>query len=400
MAGTRAAIATLVLALIGVAIGANLAYVHAQLAASASYTSWCSINAEVNCNVVLGSEYAYFLGVPIAYGALLTYLAIAAAAIGVLLGARAKLRRRLITALFAVSVWSVAFSAYLLGVSIFVLDAICLLCSGLYVVNLGLLVSTTWLYSAARTATRDQETWQGRTRVIGGVAAVAVLLVVGMVSWKASRGDQMLSAEEIKQKDPEFYAWYGKLPTITTEVSGGHTKGQDDAPVSITEFSDFECGHCANAYRSLKQVLPRYHKDVQVRFHHFPLDSACNPAVKHTVHQYACLAAVAAECAAAQGRFWEYHDVLFENQSKLDRDSLLEYAQRLGLDRAAFLACLQSDAPRQAIARDVAEGMRLGIESTPTLFLNGRTITGAPRVEQLTYAIQIERAAKTHSEGS
>ena len=91
---------------------------------------------------------------------------------------------------------------------------------------------------------------------------------------------------------------------------------------------------------------------------------------------------MAAECAGAQGSFWEYHDLLFENQSTLDRDSLLAYAQRVGLDRAAFLACLDSDAPREAIARDVAEGMRLGIESTPTLFLNGRTITGAPRAER------------------
>jgi protein-disulfide isomerase len=166
----------------------------------------------------------------------------------------------------------------------------------------------------------------------------------------------------------------------------------------LTEFSDFECGHCANAYRSLKQVLPRYQKDVQVRFHHFPLDAACNPAVKHSVHQYACLAAMAAECAAAQGRFWEYHDMLFEHQANLDRDSLLDYAARVGLERSAFVACLDSDAPRQAIARDVAEAMRLGIESTPTFFLNGRTITGAPRATALGYAIQLERA-KQRGEG-
>jgi len=169
--------------------------------------------------------------------------------------------------------------------------------------------------------------------------------------------------------------------------------------VTLAEFSDFECGHCANAFRSLKQVLPRYQRDVQVRFHHFPLDSACNPAVKQPMHQYACLAAMAAECAGAQGRFWDYHDQLFEHQSHLDRDSLIAYAQQIGLDRAAFLACLDSDAPRQAVARDINEGLRLGIESTPTFFLNGRTITGAPRADALGYAIQLERAARQHGEG-
>jgi protein-disulfide isomerase len=399
MALKRAAIATVIVAVIGMAIAGDLAYLHAALG-TPGHVSWCTINSEVDCDVVLASEYAEFLGVPVADWALLTYLGIAAAAAAVLATERASRRRQLGTALFGVAVWGVAFSVYLFGVSLWVLGTVCLLCSVLYAVNLGLLVSTAWLYSVVRVAAREQETWQGRTRLIGGAATVAVLVLVGVVGWKASKGEQILTVDEIKLKDPDFYTWYTKLPQISSALTGGHTKGQADALVTVTEFSDFECGHCANAYRSLKQILPRYQKDIQVRFHHFPLDPACNPAVKHALHEYACLAAMAAECAGAQGRFWEYHDMLFEHQSKLDRDSLLDYAQRVGLDRAAFLVCLDSDAPRQAIARDVAEGMRLGIESTPTLFLNGRTITGAPRAEQLSYAIQLERAAKAHAEGS
>jgi protein-disulfide isomerase len=398
MALKRAAIATCAIALIGLAIAVNLAYLHAKLSASAGYVSWCTINSEVNCDVVLASEYAEFLAVPVAVWAVVTYVAIGAAALALLTTARASRRRQLAGALFGISVWSVVFSLYLLFVSLFILHTVCLLCSGLYVVNLGLLVSTFLLYSAVRVAAREQQAWQGWSRMIAGGAGAAALVLLVIVGWKASQGEQVLSAEEIKQRDPDFYAWYAKLPMAGGELSGGHTKGQPDALVTVSEFSDFECGHCANAYHSLKQVLPRYQKDVQVRFHHFPLDPACNPAVKHSLHQYACLAAMAAECAGAQGHFWEYHDLLFENQSKLDRDSLLDYAQRLGLDRAAFLACLDSDAPRQAIARDVAEGMRLGIESTPTFFLNGRTITGAPRADALGYAIQLERAAKQRSE--
>ena len=399
MAVKRAAVATVIVAVIGVVIAANLAYLHARVS-TPGHVSWCTINSEVNCDVALSSEYADFLGVPVADWAVLTYLGIAAAAAAVLATDRASRRSRLGTALFIVALWSVAFSLYMFGVSLWVLGTVCLLCSMLYAVNLGLLVSTAWLYSVVRVAAREQEAWEGRTRLIGAAAAVALLVLLGIVGWKASKGEQILTADEIKQRDPDFYAWYTKLPLIASTPEGGHSKGQPDAPVTVTEFSDFECGHCANAYRSLKEVLPRYQKDIQVRFHHFPLDPACNPVVKHAMHEYACLAAMASECAGAQGRFWEYHDILFEHQSKLDRDSLLDYAQQLGLDRAAFLACLDSDAPRQAVARDVAEGMRLGIESTPTLFLNSRTITGAPRTEQLSYAIQLERAAKTRGEGS
>lgn len=397
MSVKRPAIITCALALIGLAIAANLSYLHAQLGGSA-YTSWCDLNTEVGCSAVLVSEYAYVLGIPVATWALFTYAGIAVGAVLMLTLDRASRRRQLANALFGVAVWSVLFSIYLAGVSWLVLATVCLLCSGLYIVNLALLASTARLFTIVRAGGRTQSAWHDRARIIAGVCGGAVLLVVGVVAWRAVKGEQVLTTEDIRRKDPEFYSWYTALPTRTAALDGGHSKGQADALVTLVEFSDFECGHCASAYRALKQVLPRYSRDVQIRFHHFPLDPACNPAVKHALHQYACLAAVASECAAAQGHFWEYHDLLFDNQSQLDRDSLVEYARRIGLDREAFLTCLDSDSPRQAIARDVAEGMRLGIESTPTLYLNGRTITGAPRADTLGYAIQIERTRHTRGD--
>src|SRR5215470_2336458 len=152
MAAKRAAIATVVLALIGLLIAANLAYLHAQLKVGAGYTSWCAINSEVNCDVVLTSEYASFLGVPIAYLALLTYVGIAAAAAAVLRSPRASRRRQLATGLFAVSVWSVVFSLYLLYVSLFILGALYLRWVGLYIVNLIRLVCTAMLFPSLRVA--------------------------------------------------------------------------------------------------------------------------------------------------------------------------------------------------------------------------------------------------------
>lgn len=390
----RAAVATLVFAVIGLATAGNIAWVHNNLATNPGAASWCNINEELTCEVVLTSEYATVLGVSVAYWAILTYLAMIAAAVVVLRTRSATRRRQMGTLLLAVAIWGGIFSLYLAYVSFFILNTVCLMCSALYVVQLALLASTLILWTAVRTPVRGPDAWQGRSRLLAAVAGVAVLAVLGIVAWKGVQGEQVLTAQEIKLENPEFYAWYKQQPTVAAPLDGGHSKGQADALVTVIEFSDFECGHCANAYRSLKQVLPRYQKDVQLRFHHFPLDSACNPSVKRSMHQYACLAAQAAECAAAQGSFWEYHDLLFDNQSRLDRDSLIAYAERVGIDRAAFLSCLDSDAPRAAIARDVAEGMRLGIESTPTFYLNGRTITGAPRTHTLGYAIQLERAAK------
>jgi hypothetical protein len=90
-----------------------------------------------------------------------------------------------------------------------------------------------------------------------------------VVSWKAVNGEQVLTAEDIKRGNPISTRGTRRDRRLRRICRGDTTRGQDDALVTLVEFSDFECGHCANAYRSLKQVLPRYQKDVRVRFHHF-----------------------------------------------------------------------------------------------------------------------------------
>jgi protein-disulfide isomerase len=390
----RAAAITALFAAVGLFIAGVITSVHHQLAATPVYTSFCNVNERVNCDVVLTSDYAYLFGIPVAWLALAAYLGMLGAALAAAWAPRASQRRQAATLLFAGAIGSVIFSLYLAYVSFFDLQTICLLCSGLYVVNLGLLASTAMLFAAARAAAREQAAWQSRTRVIAAVVAVTVVALLAVVGWKANGGGESAAP------DPGFLEWYKQLPVVAVDASGGHVKGSEQGSVTMVEFSDFECGHCGRAYKTLKSVLPRFHNDVQLRFHHFPLDPTCNPLIKQPMHKYACLAAMAAECAGAQGKFWEYHDMLFEHQTALERDSLLLYADQVGLDRAAFLACLDSDAPRQAIARDIAEATRLKIESTPTFYLNGRVLAGAPDPAKLEAAIRVERAAHTSANNS
>jgi protein-disulfide isomerase len=402
MSAKRAAAATIVLSIIGLAVSIVIVRIHAQLASSAGYASFCNVNENVNCDVVLASEYAHLAGIPVAWWALLAYA-------GFIVGAgiagaaqRASQRRQAASALFAFSLWSFGFSLYLAYVALVVVQAVCLMCGVLYLVNAGLLVSTWSLFSAVREegrrGRRPDELTPGRVSLVAGGAGVAVLLFLGLAIWEGMGADTKgLSAEEVAEQDPEFSRWYMDLPVTSVQVSGGHSKG-GPARVVMVEFSDFECGHCARAFRNLKQVLPRFGSDVELVFHHYPLNASCNPSVTGSGHPYACLAAMASECAAAQGRFWEYHDLLFENQSALDRDSLLSYADRLALDRAAFVACLESEMPRRRIANDVELGKRLGVQSTPTFFLNGRTVAGALAPDKLEHAIRLERASSGKSE--
>jgi len=394
MALKRPAVATAVLALLGVILSIDLVYTHWQLAHG--LPTACTISTTVDCGPVLTSDYAYIFGVPIAWFALATYIGLAAAALVVWRLPSTRRRQQVASALFMAAVAAVGFSIYLASIAFFVLGTVCPFCAGLYAINLGLLVATARLASAAQALTRDHQAWQARARLIGAGAVAALVLLIGTLVWKVGAASiEGQSVDEICKRNADFCEKYRALPVVALDVPEGHVKGSASPTVTIVEFSDFECGHCLKAYQSLKDVLPRLGKDVQVRFHHFPLDSACNPDVPAGAgHKYACLAAMASECAAQQQKFWQYHDLLFQHQPVFDRDSLLGYAENAGLDRVQFLSCLDSDAARQAVQRDIAAGRALHIESTPTLYFNGRAFRGAPDAQMLGDAIELERAAK------
>src|SRR5436309_2315031 len=163
--------------------------------------------------------------------------------------------------------------------------------------------------------------------------------------------------------------------------------------LAIVVFSDFQCPFCVQAFRDLHELV-RSRADVSLVFRHFPLDASCNRHVKGSLHPAACLAACAAECAARQERFWEYHDVLFENNEHLERESLLRYARELGLDLTAFASCLDDPATLARVGEDVEAGARVGVNATPTLFFNGRAIAEAlPDRIHYDYALIIEQHA-------
>ncbi len=377
------------LAVAGFAISAYIAQVHSQIAADQA--PGCDINETVSCSIVLSSKYAYLFGtIPVAWVALGAYALFGVAAALLMFSLdRAGQRRRVAGLVFAGSIGAAIYSIALAWIAVMVLHAVCLLCTGLYVVNAAMLIAAAVLLNTIR-----RETTRGRSeddfslvRWVGGGAAIGLFAVVALIAWEATRQRVV--------NDPDFKVWYMARPLVAQLPSGGHAKGNPESSVVIAEFSDFECGHCARVYRTLKTVWPRYRTDLRIEFHHYPLDSACNPAVSSSFHRNACLAAFASECASAQEAFWPYHDILFDNQQDLSRDNLIRFADQVGLDRDAFLKCLDGDEARAAVARDVAEGKRLEIKSTPTLFLNHRTVVGALEEDKLELAIRIERELST-----
>jgi len=147
-------------------------------------------------------------------------------------------------------------------------------------------------------------------------------------------------------------------------------KGNDNAPVTIVEFSDFQCPFCAKFYtQTLPQIEEEYIKTGKARlvYRDFPLDS----------HKNSQKAAEASECADDQGKFWEMHNIMFDNQDSIGVSSLKKYAENIGLDTAKFNECLDSGKYQAEVQKDLADGQKYGVTGTPAFFINGRLVSGA-----------------------
>jgi protein-disulfide isomerase len=175
------------------------------------------------------------------------------------------------------------------------------------------------------------------------------------------------------------------LPALRVEVAAtGPAKGPDKAPITIVEFSDFQCPYCSRAEATVSQVLSEYGDKVRLVFRDFPLP----------IHPDAPKAAEAARCAGDQGKYWEMHGKLFANQQALDGKALKEYAKSLSLDQQKFDKCLDSGEKTKLVELDRKAGEEVGVNGTPAFFVNGIMISGAQPLESFKSIIDGELARK------
>ena len=174
-------------------------------------------------------------------------------------------------------------------------------------------------------------------------------------------------------------------PVVRVQVStdGAPIRGKADAPVTLVEFSDFHCPYCKRVQSTLTKVLEKYPGKIRLLFRHLPLDA---------LHPQARSAAEASWCAQDQGKFWEYHDVLFEQAPKAAEDDLKHYAERVGLNTEKFASCLFQSVHHDAVQRDIDEVTKLGMSGTPAFFINGRPLSGAQPFEKFVQVIDEELA--------
>jgi protein-disulfide isomerase len=180
-----------------------------------------------------------------------------------------------------------------------------------------------------------------------------------------------------------------KAPTVdvSTAYSAGST-GPSSAPITIVEFSDYQCPYCQRAEQSVQEVRKKYGDKVRLIYMDFPLP----------MHQYALKAAQAARCAGDQGKYWEYHDALFADQSKLDAAGLKATAAKLKLDPKKFDQCTAHDLHMDQIRKSQKEGADVGVDGTPSFVINGRMLSGAQPASEFESVIDEELAQQNVKE--
>ena len=177
----------------------------------------------------------------------------------------------------------------------------------------------------------------------------------------------------------------GQVPRVDVSTDGDPSIGPENAPVTVIEFSDYQCPYCQQWYQQVYQkLMASYPGKIRFVYRDNPLP----------MHPQAEPAAEAAECAGDQSAYWKYHDALFSGQYSLGRDAYMQYALDLGLDTKAFAACLDNHTFQGEVEADASDAAKAGISSTPTFVVNGRLLVGALPFADFKKVIDEELAAK------
>jgi uncharacterized membrane protein len=388
---------TLIIILAALGLGASVTalYVHYQMLADPSYTSFCDVNATVSCEAVLTSQYGTVLGVPVAIpGAIWSALILLLAVFG-MRPAQSETADAVAGYIFALSTIGLAGVLYLGYASFFVLRQMCPICITMYVAVIGLFVVSGAAASSlgalpsrlGRDVRAATSTPLVATLAIVWLAASAALVaffpreatvVAATTAEPAAMPTETISADEISQ----FTAWMDMQPRVDLGIPANGAK------VVVVKFNDYQCPACRQAYmayRGLEQAMEqKYPGQVAFVSVDYPLESECNNG---GIHSSACEAAVAVRLAKAKNRGPEMEAWLFDNQDTLTRDRVKE-----GLSEVAQITDFDAryNEVLSAVRADAQLGQKVQISGTPTFFINGIRIGSTLRPAYMQAAIEHE----------
>jgi protein-disulfide isomerase len=207
---------------------------------------------------------------------------------------------------------------------------------------------------------------ENRSRINGDLSAARAEIAAFLEQQQQEKLETALAEKLRAGSKIQIFLKEPVPPVMNVNLGNGASRGDVNSAVTVVEFTDFQCSACGAMYPVLEDVLKSYGNRIHFVVRNFPLTAA---------HPNAMNAAQAAAAAKAQGKFWEYIDILFKNQDSLDVDSLKKYATQVGLDRKTFDADFDRGKYEADIRRDIEEGEMYGVDSTPTIYINGVVLT-------------------------
>jgi uncharacterized membrane protein/protein-disulfide isomerase len=392
----RAALFALTCAFVGLIASTAAAVTHYHLLYDPTYRSFCDVSERVSCTQVYASRFSTVRGIPVAIFGAIWFAVAALLSVGGLT-ARDSVRESVPGYLFVLSTLALSVILYLGYVSLFVINAICLLCLTTYAAVIGLFLvsgaaTSIPMKTLPRRATRDLRVLAASPLAI----ALVVLFFAGAATTVAffpregtSASGEPVAPAATQDQRSEFERWYSSQPRVPMILSA------EGAKVLIVKFNDFQCPACGQSYLSYKPVLAKYEADrpgaVKVVLKDYPLNRDCNDGLPQTIHPAACDAAVAVRLAGSRSKTDAMEEWLYTHQPSMTspsvRQAAKDIAQITDFDArySGTLALVKSD---------VALGRQLGVKSTPTFFINGVKIEGAlpPQYFDQAIAFELQRA--------
>ena len=381
MQASRGTFWCMLLSLVGIGLASYLSFIHVgflrgELVGGAACGG---AGSAFNCHAVTTGSWGTFLGMPLSLWGVLGYLLVFALS---LLGRQpADSAEHAATLIFVLSLAFVGLDLFLLGVMVFVIQYYCLFCLLTYAVNLSLVIisarslAAPWPQAFDRFWTALGTLIPSRARpaagLFWGLLFVGVAGIVGLHT-----ATTFVAAGQSANRRTQIRNFIAQQPRVSVATTGDPKIGPPGAPVEFVEFSDFFCPSCQRASQMNTIILANHRQDALFVFKHFPLDTACNDTIGRMVHPGACRVAAASECAHLQGKFWPFHDLVFEKGHDYNLDRLEDDISAIGADVAAFRTCMETGQGMQAVKADIAEAGKIGVQSTPTFVINGLRVTG------------------------
>ncbi len=358
--------------------------------------SFCNLSEVIDCDTVVASRFSSvrtpWMSVPNSELGLL-YYALLAGALLYAAFASEKNRRATLAFFFITVVLANLYSVAMAYISLRILGVVCVLCLTTYVANFLILLLFPSAMGVGWSGLMGELKTHFRERFLLNAVVCLVALIGGLIFFRGL--NPMIHRPHVEVSREAYLAKFRSTERFDIDVTGHPVWGNPQGKIRIVEFSDFQCPYCKKAAFTLKpylKSLPAAVRDeIGFYFSDYPLDAQCNPVIPQGQgHQFACIASKAAACAGAQGHFWEYHDLLFQNQPRLSRPLLSELAAQAKLDTAAFEGCLVSEETDRALKSKIEAGSKLTIEGTPTIFINGRRFLEWPDPERLRLVVEGE----------